>query len=325
MTGGCGFIGCNFIRIALERTPNTEIRVLDSLTYAGRAENLELNARGDARVTLVREDVRDAAVVDELVGWAEQIIHFAAESHVDYSQAHARVFVDTNVLGTATILEAMLRHHVDRLLYISSSEVYGSAVRIPMGEDHPLLPASPYAGTKAAADRLVYSFVQAHGIPAVILRPFNNYGPYQHIEKVVPRFITAAIDGQQLAIHDDGRQTRDWVYVDDVCDAVMRALDAPIENVRGEAINVGSGVETSILDVARRVVAAVAPERPQEFRTGLTRRGQVWRHCASTEKAERTLGWRAETSFADGLARTISWYRANESWWRSLKPSLVRA
>lgn len=324
ITGGCGFIGSNLVRLALARIPDAEIRVLDSLTYAGRPETLELNTKGDPRVELVVGDVCDTNVVDRLVAWADRIVHLAAESHVDYSAAHARVFVDTNVLGTATILEAMLRHPVERLVYISSSEVYGSAVRVPMDEEHPMLPASPYAGTKAAADRLVYSFVRAHELPAVILRPFNNYGPWQHLEKVIPRFITSAMDGQPLIIHDTGEQTRDWVFVDDTNEGIIQALTRPIHTLRGETINLGTGVETSIIDAAKKVLALTPSDR-NSYRPGTRRPGQVWRHCASTAKAEQLLQWRARTSFDDGLGRTFAWYRAHEAWWRTLKPSLVPA
>lgn len=322
VTGGCGFIGSNFVRLALEWLPRTEIRVLDRLTYAGRVENLDMNANGDPRVTLVPGDVCDADVVGELVGWADQIVHLAAESHVDYSAAHARIFVDTNVLGTATILEAVLRRPVERLVYVSSSEVYGSAMSVPIDEEHPLFPASPYAGTKAAADRLVYSFVRAHALPAVILRPFNNYGPWQHVEKVIPRFITSALDRQPLVVHDTGQQTRDWVYVDDTNEAIIRALLGPIDLLRGEAINIGTGIETSVIHVAQRVLA-LAGSAGEDFRLGASRPGQVWRHRASVEKAQRMLQWTAATPFDAGLVRTFEWYRSNEPWWRTLKPSLV--
>jgi dTDP-glucose 4,6-dehydratase len=202
--------------------------------------------------------------------------------------------------------------------------VYGTADYAPMDEDHPLKPRSPYAATKAGADRLAYAYYVTYGLPVVIVRPFNNYGPRQHPEKVIPRFITQALQDEQLTIHGDGHASRDWLYVDDDAAAIEAVIAAPLDNVAGEVLNVATGVDISVNDIADAVLDALG--KPRELRAHVTERlGQVDRHIGSIDKMERLTGWRARTSFEEGLARTIAWYRENEAWWRGILQSETRA
>jgi dTDP-glucose 4,6-dehydratase len=316
VTGGAGFIPSNLIRHLLEATEH-EVVSLDALTYAGSVENLA-DVMSHPRLSFVHGDIRDASLVRELVGGVDVIVNAAAESHVEKSiRDGASEFVTTNVEGTQILLDAIRETPVERFVLISSSEVYGTAERAPMDEEHPLNPRSPYAGTKAGADRLAYSYFTTYGLPIVILRPFNNYGPRQHPEKVVPRFITQALRGEPLTIHGDGHASRDWLYVGDDAEAIERAVDAPLAGLAGEVVNVATGIDISVAEIADVVLAVLG--RPADLRRHLPERpGQVDRHIGSTAKARRLLGWHARTSFEDGLERTIAWYRENEAWWRAI-------
>jgi dTDP-glucose 4,6-dehydratase len=228
--------------------------------------------------------------------------------------------VTTNVEGTQILLDAIREAPVERFILFSSSEVYGTAESAPMDEEHPINPRSPYAATKAGADRLAYSYFVTYGLPVVIVRPFNNYGPRQHPEKVVPRFITQALQDIPLTIHGDGHASRDWLYVDDDAEAIEAVIAAPLENVAGEVLNVATGVDISVTDIADAVLEAFG--KPSSLKTFVPERlGQVDRHIGSTDKMERLTGWRARTSFEEGLARTIAWYRENEVWWRGILQS----
>jgi dTDP-glucose 4,6-dehydratase len=314
VTGGAGFIPSNLIRHLLTHTPYDVIS-LDALTYAGSLENLE-GVIGHERLSFVHGDIRDAALVRDVVAEVDVIVNAAAESHVEKSiREGAAEFVATNVEGTRILLDAVREAPVERFLLISSSEVYGTASYAPMDEEHPLEPRSPYAATKAGADRLAYSYHVTYDLPVVIVRPFNNYGPRQHPEKVVPRFVTQALTGGALTIQGDGRASRDWLYVDDDAEAIEALIEAPIENVAGEVVNIATGVDLSVAEIAELVIDVVG--NPQATTVNLPERpGQVDRHIGSTDKAARLAGWRARTSFADGLERTVEWYRANEAWWR---------
>ena len=314
VTGGAGFISSAFVRHLLAATPY-EVVSLDALTYAGNLENLA-DVMAHERLSFVHGDIRDKDLVRQLVAEVDVIVNAAAESHVEKSIEHgASEFVTTNVEGTQILLDAIRETPVERFILISSSEVYGTAEYAPMDEEHPLNPRSPYAATKAGADRLTYSYYVTYGLPIVIVRPFNNYGPRQHPEKVIPRFITQALSDEPLTIHGDGHASRDWLYVDDDAEAIEAIIQAD-ESVVGEVINVATGVDVSVCDIADKVLELLG--KPADMRTHVRERlGQVDRHIGSTEKAERLLGWRARTSFEDGLERTISWYRDNEAWWRA--------
>jgi dTDP-glucose 4,6-dehydratase len=315
VTGGAGFISSNLIRHLLAHTPY-EVVSIDALTYAGNLENLA-DVLSHERLSFVHGDIRDADLVRDLVSEVDVIVNAAAESHVEKSiEEGASEFVTTNVEGTQILLDAIRETPVERFLLVSSSEVYGTAEYAPMDEEHPLNPRSPYAATKAGGDRLAYSYWVTYGLPIVVVRPFNNYGPRQHPEKVVPRFVTQALTGEPLTVHGDGHASRDWLYVDDDAEAIEALIEAPLDAVAGEVVNVATGIDISVGEVARLVLDAVGSdggvvhldERP----------GQVDRHIGSTSKLARLTGWRARTSFEDGLERTVEWYRENEAWWRAV-------
>jgi dTDP-glucose 4,6-dehydratase len=246
------------------------------------------------------------------------IVNAAAESHVEKSiEEGASEFVTTNVEGTQILLDAVRETPVERFILISSSEVYGTAETDPMDEEHPLNPRSPYAATKAGADRLAYSYWTTYELPIVIVRPFNNYGPRQHPEKVIPRFITQALSDEPLTIHGDGHASRDWLYVTDDAEAIEAVIAADIDSIAGEVINVATGADISISDIADAVLDVLG--KPASLKSNVPERlGQVDRHIGSTEKADRLLGFRARTSFEEGLGRTVEWYRDNEAWWRGI-------
>jgi dTDP-glucose 4,6-dehydratase len=317
VTGGAGFISSNVIRHLLEAT-EYDVVSLDALTYAGNLENLA-DVMSHERLAFVHGDIRNADLVAEIVAEVDVIVNAAAESHVEKSILEgASEFVTTNVEGTQVLLDAVRAAPVERFVLISSSEVYGTAESDPMDEDHPLNPRSPYAATKAGADRLAYSYFVTYGLPVVILRPFNNYGPRQHWEKVVPRFVTSALSDEPLTVHGDGHASRDWLYVEDDAEAIVAAIEADLDAVAGEVINVATGVDVSVSGIADLVLDVLG--KPASLKSYVDERpGQVDRHIGSTEKAERLLGWRARTSFAEGLERTVAWYRENEAWWRGAR------
>ena len=316
VTGGAGFIPSNLIRHLLEHTAH-EVISLDALTYAASIENLA-DVMSHPRLEFVHGDIRDAGLVAELVAGVDVIVNAAAESHVEKSiRDGASEFVTTNVEGTQILLDAIRDQPVERFLLVSSSEVYGTAEYAPMDERHPLEPRSPYAATKAGADRLAYSYRVTYGLPIVIVRPFNNYGPRQHPEKLVPRFVTQALSGEALTVHGDGHASRDWLHVDDTASAIEALIDAPLDAVAGEVVNVATGTDLSVSEIARLVLEAVGDPTVEVVHVE-ERPGQVDRHIGSTDKLARLTGWRASTSFAEGLERTITWYRDNEAWWRGI-------
>jgi len=245
------------------------------------------------------------------------VVHMAAESHVTRSIYDNRLFFETDVLGTQTVANAVtkFRDRVERFIHVSTSEVYGSALAEKMDEEHPLNPQSPYASAKCGADRLVYSYWATYHIPATIVRPFNNFGPYQHLEKVVPRFITSCILDEPMRVHGDGSAARDFIHVDDHCEALDRLLHVPREQITGEVVNLGTGRHVTVLDIAKAVQDLMRPAQvPIEFIGD--RPGQVFRHTCDYAKAEKLLDWRPRISFEEGLERTVEWYRKNEAWWR---------
>jgi dTDP-glucose 4,6-dehydratase len=315
VTGGAGFISSNFTRHLLGST-DYEVVLLDALTYAGNMDNLA-DVIGHERLSFVHGDIRNPELVSEVVADIDVIVNAAAESHVEKSiEEGGGEFVTTNVEGTQVLLDAIRRRPVDRFILFSSSEVYGTALGEPMDEEHPLNPRSPYAATKAGADRLAYSYWVTYGLPITIVRPFNNYGPYQHPEKVVPRFITHALRNEPLTVHGDGHASRDWVFVDDVAEAIEAVIVADGANVHGEVINLATGRDLSVERIADLVLERLGKPKSLKVHTP-ERPGQVDRHIGSTDRAERLLGWRARTSFEQGLERTIGWYSDNRAWWES--------
>lgn len=323
VTGGAGFIGSNFAHYIYNKYKDYRIIVLDALTYAGSVENLPVDICEDlhsSRFEFWNGNVLNGELVDTLVSQSDFIVHFAAESHVTRSIYDNKLFFETDVLGTQTIANAVCKYRdrVKRFIHISTSEVYGTAITEAMDEDHPLNPMSPYAAAKAGADRLVYSYWATYKIPAVILRPFNNYGPRQHLEKVIPRFVTSVILGEKLRIHGDGMSSRDFIHVDDTCRAVDAILHAAGEKVVGEVFNIGSGQHRTIRSIAGDITSQMCTDRECMMTIG-DRPGQVMRHTADYSKIRRVLGWEPTVDWEAGLRATIEWYSENENWWRKLR------
>jgi dTDP-glucose 4,6-dehydratase len=317
ITGGAGFIGSNLVRHLYEKYPDYRLLVVDALTYAGNVHNCPDGALGSKRYEFWYGDVRNGELMDTLVSQADIVVHMAAESHVTRSIYDNKLFFETDVLGTQAVANAVVKHRdrIDRFIHISTSEVYGTAIAEKMDEEHPLNPMSPYASAKCGADRLVYSYWATYNVPAVIVRPFNNYGPYQHLEKAVPRFITSVLLGEPLTVHGDGSAARDWLFVEDHCRALDALLHTDIAAIRGQVINIGTEQHRSVLEIAEAVLKAMGPCDSQiEFIGG--RPGQVFRHTSDAKKLKRLIGWEPKVSFEEGLERTIRWYRDNEAWWR---------
>ncbi|MBA4368372.1 MAG: epimerase [Desulfobacterium sp.] len=318
ITGGAGFIGSNFVGYIYNKYPDYKIIVLDALTYAGFIENLPVNINeenGD-RLSFWYGNVRNGELVDTLVSQADIVVHFAAETHVTRSIYDNFIFFETDVLGTQTIANAVLKYKdsVERFVHISTSEVYGTARSEKMDENEPLMPMSPYAAAKAGADRLVYSYWATYELPCIIIRPFNNYGPCQHLEKAVPRFITSCIIDEPIRVHGDGSSARDFIFVEDTCRAIDLAVHTDIQKVKGEVFNVASSQHRTILSIAQEVVFLMGKDETMIKFSG-DRPGQVFRHTGDTTKIEARLGWQPEMSWGMGIKKTIEWYKNNRSWW----------
>jgi dTDP-glucose 4,6-dehydratase len=315
VTGGAGFIGANFVHSTVRDRPDVEVTVLDALTYAGSAESL--NALGD-EIRLVDGDVNDESLVEGLVGASDTVVHFAAETHVDNSLADPTPFLRSNVDGTFTVLEAVRRHGV-RLHHISTDEVYGD---LPLDEKvrftaaTPYNPSSPYAASKAAADLLVRAWVRSFRIQATISNCSNNYGPYQHVEKFIPRAITNILTGRRPKLYGTGANVRDWIHVDDHNSAVWRILE---DGVAGRTYLIGADGELDNASVLRLILELMDRE-PDDFDHVSDRAGHDLRYAIDAAPLREELGWApAHTDFAEGLAATIEWYRDNEWWWEPLK------
>jgi dTDP-glucose 4,6-dehydratase len=318
ITGGAGFIGCNFVQYIYNKYPDYKIIVLDALTYAGSVENLPVNINKNKGERLVfwYGNVRNGELVDTLVSLSDVVVHFAAETHVTRSIYDNFLFFETDVLGTQTIANAVLKYNdrIEKFIHISTSEVYGTARGDMMNEDHPLMPMSPYASAKAGADRLVYSYWATYNIPAVIIRPFNNYGPYQHLEKAIPRFITSCILDEPLRVHGDGSASRDYIFVGDVCRAIDMILHADTKVKSGEVFNIATGGHRSILSIAQDVAKLMGKDESLITFIG-ERPGQVFRHTGDISKIKKTLNWEPKNDWLNGLEKTIQWYRDNRKWW----------
>jgi dTDP-glucose 4,6-dehydratase len=314
VTGGAGFIGSNFVRYALAAHPDWRVTTLDKLTYAGRRENLH-DVIDNPRHTFVHADIGDAAVSAPLVKAADYVVHFAAETHVDRSILEAGEFIRTDIFGTFVLLEAARQApNLKRFVQISTDEVYGSVAEGSSVETDELKPRNPYSASKAGADRLAYSFWATYGVPVIITRASNNYGPYQFPEKVIPLFITNLIDELSVPLYGDGQNVRDWLHVEDHC----RAVDLLLERSEpGEVYNVGGGNEVKNVELTWRLLELVG--RPESLvRRVEDRLGHDRRYSLDTSKA-RALGWSPVHDFEAGLADTVRWYRENPWWWRPIK------
>lgn len=318
ITGGAGFIGSNFVHYLYHTYPDSKIIVLDLLTYAGSVDNFPTRPKDkDDQFDFVYGDVCNNTLVDNLVAQADIIVHFAAQTHVTRSIFDNHEFFQTDVMGTQSVANAVLRHidTVEKFIHISTSEVYGTAESEFMHEDdHPIKPASPYAAAKAGADRLVFSYYNTYDLPAVIIRPFNNYGPRQHLEKVIPRFITSCLLGEHLYVHGTGAATRDWIFVEDTCRGIDSVLRSDMDRLKGEVFNLGTAKSISIQQIAYTIceltgidqcMIKLSPDRP----------GQVDRHTADIAKIKQATGWEPSVKFEEGLLKTIAWFKENESFW----------
>ncbi|MBI4971289.1 MAG: GDP-mannose 4,6-dehydratase [Candidatus Omnitrophica bacterium] len=318
VTGGAGFIGSNFVHYLYDKYPDYHITVLDALTYAGAVENLPvmLNGQENGRISFWYGNVCNADLVDTLVSVSDVVVHFAAESHVTRSIYDNLLFYQTDVLGTQAVANAILKYkkRVERFIHISTSEVYGTAESEKMSEEHALKPLSPYASAKCGADRLVWSYYSTYQIPAIIVRPFNNYGPRQHLEKVIPRFITSVLLDEPMTVHGEGAAARDFIHAEDHCRALDLMIHSDLEKVKGQVFNLGSEGHKSILEIAQNVVDLMGGSRSKIQFIG-ERPGQVFRHTADTSKIRSVLGWRPKVSWQEGLKQTIDWYKKNEKWW----------
>jgi dTDP-glucose 4,6-dehydratase len=314
VTGGAGFIGSNFIRHALEAHPDWHLTNLDKLTYAGRLETLK-DVSANPRHRFVRGDIADAAVSGPLVKDADLVVHFAAETHVDRSIMQAGEFIRTDIIGTFTLLEAARASERLRcFIQISTDEVYGSVHEGSSREGDELKPRNPYSASKAGADRLAYSYWATYRVPVMITRASNNYGPYQFPEKIIPLFITNAIDNIPVPLYGGGLNVRDWLHVQDHC----RAVDMVIERgTPGEVYNIGGGNEVRNVDLTHQLLRLT--ERSSSLIKHVAdRQGHDLRYSLDTRKL-RALGWSPQVDFETGLADTVAWYRTNEWWWRPIK------
>jgi dTDP-glucose 4,6-dehydratase len=318
VTGGAGFIGSHYVRTVLESAwggPEPDaVVVLDKLTYAGNLRNLD-PVSDDSRLTFVRGDICDAPLVDRLVGDADVVVHLAAESHVDRSIVGAADFVETNVRGTQTLLDAARRHPVDKFVHVSTDEVYGSIESGSWTEEEPLLPNSPYSASKASSDLMARAYHRTHGVPVCTTRCSNNYGPYQHPEKVVPLFVTNLLDDLEVPLYGEGRNVRDWLHVDDHC----RAIHLVVAGGRpGEVYNIGGGTELTNADLTALLLEATG-HGWEKVRRVPDRLGHDLRYSVDCSKIEAELGYRPQVGFEQGLTDVVAWYSTHRGWWEPLK------
>jgi len=318
VTGGAGFIGSNFVRRVLTDAypalEGAEVVVLDALTYSGNLANLA-PVKDSSRYTFVHGDIRDPAVLAQVIPGADAIVHFAAESHVDRSVLDSSIFVETNVLGTQRLLDAALHAGVAKFVHVSTDEVYGSIESGSWNEERPLEPNSPYSASKAGSDLLARSYFRTHGLDVSITRCSNNYGPYHFPEKVIPLFVTNLIDERHVPLYGDGGNIRDWLHVDDHCRGIALVLAG---GRAGEVYNIGGGTELSNRELTGLLLEATG--RDWSFVDAVAdRKGHDLRYSVDITKITNELGYAPQVPFAEGLADVVQWYRDNRSWWEPLK------
>jgi dTDP-glucose 4,6-dehydratase len=315
VTGGAGFIGSHYVRTMLgggfRDFEDAHVTVLDTLTYAGNRENLP---GSHPRLTFVRGNILDRSLLRQLLDGQDAVVHFAAESHVDRSITAAADFVRSNVEGTQAVLEACLAGGVERVVHVSTDEVYGTIDEGEWTEQSPLLPTSPYAASKAASDLVALSYYRTHGLGVSVTRCCNNYGPFQHPEKFIPRAITNLLEGRPVPVYGDGQQVREWLHVTDHCRALHRVLT---EGRAGEVYNIGAGAAAPNLVVARRL-AELCGAAPDMIRHVVDRKAHDRRYALDQTKFERELGPTPRIPFSQGLAETVTWYQDNPQWWKPI-------
>ena len=313
ITGGCGFIGSNFIRNMLEKYPDYQITNLDKLTYAGNPDNLK-DIESDPNYTFVKGDICDTDVVSKVMQDVDQVIHFAAESHVDRSIEDGAVFVRTNVLGTNTLLQGALDNDVERFIHVSTDEVYGSIKEGSFSEMDDLKPSSPYSSSKAGSDLLAMSYYTTYDLPVTITRCTNNFGPYQYPEKLIPLFITNLMNNRKVPVYGSGMNVRDWIHVDDHCSGIDFVLN---NGNTGEVYNIGGGSELTNLDITHRILAALDKDESM-IEYVEDRKGHDFRYSLDCNKLKK-MGWKPNYDFDTALNSTIAWYVNNRWWWEPLK------
>ena len=313
VAGAAGFIGSNFVRLMRRTRPDVEITVLDKLTYAGNRANLE-EFEGTPGYRFVHGDICDADLVNTLAEKVDAIVNFAAETHVDRSLMDPFAFIETDVRGTAVLCEAARRYGHEAFLLVSTDEVYGHVANGRSQEDDPFRPRSPYSASKAGGEHIAHAYAESFGLPLLVTRGSNNYGPFQYPEKLIPVLITNAIDGMKLPLYNDGSAVRDYVFVEDHCRAIAEVLyEAPL----GGVYNVGTGVETTGLQVAEAVLVIMGKPRSLiEFVAD--RPGHDYRYALDVSRITE-LGWEPQVTFAEGLEQTVRWYEHHQGWWRALK------
>lgn len=316
VTGGAGFIGSNFVRHVMSRHHDLEVVVLDKLTYAGNPENLA-SVADDPRYTFHKGDICDPAAVDAAMAGCDAVLNFAAETHVDRSIGDPGGFVQTDVYGAYVLLEAAKDKGVSRFLQISTDEVYGERMESPADEESALMPRNPYAASKAGGDRLAFSYWATYGVPVVITRCSNNYGPNQYPEKLIPLFATNAIDDLPLPVYGTGKNIRDWIHVADHAEALDMILHAD-DRVHGQVYNVCAENALTVLEITARILEALG--KPESLLRHVTdRQGHDRRYWLTARKLRDELGWEPQYTFEDGVAETVKWYAENQAWWRKIK------
>ena len=313
ITGGCGFIGSNFIRYMIKKYPACKIINLDKLTYAGNKENLK-DIEKKKNYKFVKGDIRDEKKVSKLSKGCDAILNFAAETHVDRSIEDPSDFIKTNVYGTYVLLEVVRKNRIKRFVQISTDETYGSIVKGEFKETDPLRPNSPYASSKASADLLCRAYFVTYKTPTIITRSSNNFGPYQYPEKIIPLFITNALEDKKLPVYADGLNVRDWLYVEDNCTGIDTVLR---KGQTGEIYNIGGDTELPNIKLTRRILNIMGkPESLIKFVKD--RPGHDKRYALNCDKL-KGLGWRPSGNFESALRKTITWYAENKTWWEKLK------
>lgn len=312
ITGGAGFIGANFIRFLLKNSDDITVYNLDKLTYAGDTKRLK-EVESDKRYHFIKDDICNGNVIKDIFSKGiDTVVHFAAESHVDRSITDAFPFEKTNVWGTLTLLDASRESGIEKFIHISTDEVYGEIKEGQFFENTPLKPNSPYSASKAAGDLFVKAYMHTYGLPAVIIRPSNNYGPWQYPEKLIPVVISNAMSNKPVPVYAQGFNMREWLYVEDCAEAILQIS----KNGRlGEVYNVGSGQEFMNIDVVKKILSILG--KPESLITYVKDRpGHDFRYSLNSEKVKKEMGWKPRTSFDEGLAKTVKWYMENEDWWR---------
>ncbi len=313
VTGGCGFIGSNFVRLHLEKNPQDELVNLDKLTYAGRKENLA-DIEGNKNYTFVQGDICSRKDVAKAMQDCEAVINFAAETHVDRSIEESGAFLQTNFVGVKVLLDQAKEQNVKKFIQISTDEVYGQVVEGSSGESDRLDPRNPYSAAKAAGELLAMSYFTTYNLPVVVTRSSNNYGPFQFPEKVIPLFITNLIRGKKVPLYGEGKNIRDWLYVADNCEAIEAILQ---KGKAGEVYNVGGNEELQNIELTKKILAELG--KGEEMIQRVTDRlGHDLRYSLDCGKIEKELGWKAKTAFEKGLKETVEWYKKNENWWKEM-------